>query len=600
MIEYKKVKMTLNEGQKNMVDELLKFYGDDDQYFFVVSGGGGTGKTFTLKSFLKQVGNNDEGDEFFFCSPTHKALNVLKQSILEKDNNGDVLHIPNSQFMTIARLLKYRQKTNAETGKKTFESEAVIKNEIVKKNGTKKITWAIKQVIYKELVDESINGEKKYEEKARGIFDNDNYFNKLIIIDECSMITSEQYEILKVFQKEVNCKIVFVGDPCQLPPIEEERKNKISKSFNQTMGVKLTKTMRTSDNNIYKIYNLFRECIYSNGGVKNYLIHLYKQGNLGNVLITTSKSKFLREIKNGLLKKKETFRILAYTNKVVEHYNNTVINFYNEDNVVKKKFKINDRVVTTDLLFTEEPLCSGTTKENPNKNSNFKLYDHWPCGKFFSNTDLIIDDIEEEEIYSDYFGKEFKTYKMGVYTEKKCPEHPEGFLEFNIRKIHEDDKKKFSKYKSKKKKKIEKEIKTLMNEREKKKLWNEFNKQVSLHNAPIRHAYSTTIHKSQGSTFDNVFIDVQDVLDARKFTSDFEIYRALYTAVSRSRKTLTLLFQIDKGDVSKEFEETFNRKCSRCHSKKIFKEFERPNGITKKTCNQCSITRKNKRLNKKV
>ena len=53
----------------------------------------------------------------------------------------------------------------------------------------------------------------------------------------------------------------------------------------------------------------------------------------------------------------------------------------------------------------------------------------------------------------------------------------------------------------------------------------------------LRGAYSCTINKSQGSTFDQVFIDLSDV---RRCNSGNQIYRMLYVAVSRARNHVVL------------------------------------------------------------
>lgn len=48
----------------------------------------------------------------------------------------------------------------------------------------------------------------------------------------------------------------------------------------------------------------------------------------------------------------------------------------------------------------------------------------------------------------------------------------------------------------------------------------------------LRAAYACTINKSQGSTYDKVFIDLDDI---RKCNSGEQIARMLYVAVSRAR-----------------------------------------------------------------
>ena len=66
------------------------------------------------------------------------------------------------------------------------------------------------------------------------------------------------------------------------------------------------------------------------------------------------------------------------------------------------------------------------------------------------------------------------------------------------------------------------------------KRWREF-WELKLLFHDVRYAYSLTIHKAQGSTFENVFVDVRDLYINRK---TYERNQLLYVAVTRSAKRL--------------------------------------------------------------
>lgn len=69
-------------------------------------------------------------------------------------------------------------------------------------------------------------------------------------------------------------------------------------------------------------------------------------------------------------------------------------------------------------------------------------------------------------------------------------------------------------------------------------LWkNYYNKLVDPF-ADINFGYSITVYKAQGSTFDTVFIDINDIANTR---SADEIIKALYTAVGRASHELCLI-----------------------------------------------------------
>ena len=56
--------------------------------------------------------------------------------------------------------------------------------------------------------------------------------------------------------------------------------------------------------------------------------------------------------------------------------------------------------------------------------------------------------------------------------------------------------------------------------------------------ANVNYGYSITVHKAQGSTFRDVFIDMEDII---KNQNENEMKRCLYTAISRTSHKLYLL-----------------------------------------------------------
>ena len=61
----------------------------------------------------------------------------------------------------------------------------------------------------------------------------------------------------------------------------------------------------------------------------------------------------------------------------------------------------------------------------------------------------------------------------------------------------------------------------------------------------IDYGFAITSHKSQGSTYDNVFVDLYDMIyykNNRIYTNSQELLRRLYVACSRARKKLILCY----------------------------------------------------------
>lgn len=68
--------------------------------------------------------------------------------------------------------------------------------------------------------------------------------------------------------------------------------------------------------------------------------------------------------------------------------------------------------------------------------------------------------------------------------------------------------------------------------------WSELNKNYIDIFANVNYGYSTTVHKSQSSTYQNVFVDLDDIV-RNKNQSD--MMRCLYTAITRASERLYIL-----------------------------------------------------------
>jgi len=180
--------LTLNEDQKEAFEGFKEWLKGDD-LFRVLAGYAGTGKTTLLDYFVSHAISEDNGLKKWGLScvvtaTTNKAVKVLKDKV------------DASTFMTIHSLLNIKPK----------------------KKGTKEI---FEQVTYNQ------NDFSKYD---------------LVIIDECSMISEKLLRIIENQLEPLGIKVLFVGDPAQLQPINEE----LSDCFDFP-GWQLTDVVRHSD-----------------------------------------------------------------------------------------------------------------------------------------------------------------------------------------------------------------------------------------------------------------------------------------------------------------------------------------------------------------
>jgi len=174
----------LTPDQRIAVDSIQNFLQDPHEMIFTLKGIGGAGKTFVTKYAI-------EGHTGVIgAAISHSARIVLQESL------GNVV-----PCYTIAQLLGLKQTINEETGKIQF---------IVDPRSSKKVLPM---------------------DTAR-----------LILIDECSMIDEQTFQRI-LFRKEAHCKVLLLGDPFQLPPVDDAKKDSVT--FNYTKAELVTSVRYT-------------------------------------------------------------------------------------------------------------------------------------------------------------------------------------------------------------------------------------------------------------------------------------------------------------------------------------------------------------------
>ena len=177
----------LGTEQSEALLRMEKFLEDDEQCL-VLTGSAGVGKTFILKEYLQYL--ESIGVNFVLCAPTHKAKSVLEE-------------VTGYSAITVHKLLSLSP--NIEIFNLDF-----------------------RELEFKSLGLDIIP------------------IQGLIIIDECSMITSALYDLIIKYATKHNSKVLFIGDECQLQGVNE---GCISKVFEHTNRIKLTKIYRQVETN---------------------------------------------------------------------------------------------------------------------------------------------------------------------------------------------------------------------------------------------------------------------------------------------------------------------------------------------------------------
>lgn len=306
----------------------------------------------------------------------------------------------------------------------------------------------------------------------------------LFIIDEASMVDTNLLTYIEQFAERYNVKVIFIGDIKQLNPVGEENSPVFEKDYPE---VELLEIIRQGEGN--PIIDLSRNLkdIYRRKSKRVEDLGFIYSNDYERVIIT------LAEV-NGT----SDLKYLAWTNKEVDGINKAVRTFIYGDNPRK--------IEEGELLIFNEPYRKS----------------------FFTNEELLVENFKIEELSFQYPSPPDK-----VITDKferrniilKCytisPKNKEKVLV-----IHEDSEEDYKKVL----KHIKKGIGTFLI------TWKhyfEFKEKF----ADLKYGHAITVHKSQGSTYKQVIVNIQNINRNR---SKVERQRMLYTAVTRAAELLVL------------------------------------------------------------
>jgi len=290
----------LSPSQKDVVDHFPHFLlGNDTE--MTIAGPAGSGKTFILK-YLAQINNKIQDfvrvmdhqipkRRLYFTATTNKAAAVL-ENMLDIDAK------------TIHSLLGLRVKSNFRTGR---------------------------QELIRPKEDDSYFGGKR-----------ENLENSIIFVDEASMINHELLREIRKTQREYkDCKVVFVGDEYQLPPVGEE----VCPVFNNGPNtVKLKEIQRQLIGNpIIDLSVQYRECLIDH--TKPWPVI---QPDNQHIFWYENKNDFFNVIRTRYTQPHlaDDVRILAWSNSRVRDYNRWI----------RRLQQLPDTFQPGELVITNKPL----------------------------------------------------------------------------------------------------------------------------------------------------------------------------------------------------------------------------------------------------
>lgn len=261
------MEIRLTKQQNKALEDIIKFAKDIDKSVFILRGYAGTGKTTLIKHLIPQL--KDFGKNIILLAPTGRAAKVLQEK------TGQMASTIHSRIYAFENIQSVR---HDESG------------ELIKTNHANN-----KKIVNKGYDD------LQYWFDLRQFNSNENPSKTIFIIDESSMISSKPSnnetfhfgtdilinDLLTHAQLCHGGKIIFMGDPAQLPPVGDNQSVALDENFflNKSIGVssfELTEVIRQSEESIIlkdatKIRNLL------NSTYRNTLVFERKQGEVEDI-----------------------------------------------------------------------------------------------------------------------------------------------------------------------------------------------------------------------------------------------------------------------------------------------------------------------------
>lgn len=493
--------MNLTKDQTAAVVEMMDFFTNPKrrkQRFLMLTGSAGTGKTFLVSYIYSLLKDSGRDLTIAFTASTNKAVNVLQATYAEQQQ----------QKPEGAAAAEEKEEEEEEDKTLTFNTihRFMHSQRSIDRNG---------DFFFKFGAGPVRAGKKKVD---------------IVFIDEISMISdalAQQIAQLKAFPK-----VVLIGDRAQLPPVDEPE----SSIFGWDIPTcHLTEIVRYR-NNIVKLADQVKQLIFTQARTKLSAC----QGD-GVMLYRDNLSAWL-EAYMAHFTTQTTTVVLAYTNDRVRYYN---------EHLRKKVLPL----VSAGKKFAPQEMIMFNNYYQATSNTRGKD-DPFYTMKYYTSYQVRLETCVEE-IYNIDYQVILETLTQEAATNAMSPVEATAAVELlkkalpnkfpiyfiiaeggyvihnplNYQKVQdslEGVKATFG------------TIKGYFHEDTVSLFWDFFYKQMHDVFADVTYGYAMTVHKSQGSTYQRVFIDMKDII--QRNPKERESYQCLYTAITRASSEVHIFY----------------------------------------------------------
>lgn len=354
---------------------------------------------------------------------------------------------------------------------------------------------------------------------------------RLLIIDEVSMLPRNIVNYICSTCKTHQIKIIAIGDTSQLPPVKEKRSLMFDKCFKVFT---LSEVVRQEeDNPVSKLLKILRQDIENRSFrfleflSKNINNYEYNSDSKGWCCVGQAKFKEYIDTSfndEDYTKNINLYRIIAYTNKTVAEWNK-----YVRYKIIKDADK---KIITrNDLLMSYETIVDEYLAVIINNSEEYIVYD-------------IVDYVDPTHRFKGYLIK-FQLVNGGcIIRPLFIIDHKDRFTLNLYYKINNE---------------LIKAAKNATGATRASR-WKEYydfkknylimanildNSGKIIIDRDIDYGFSITANKAQGDTYNNVFVDVNDIVydkNGNMYTNIDEMLRRLYVACSRVRNNLIMCY----------------------------------------------------------
>jgi hypothetical protein len=429
-------------GQHRVRESIGKWHSESNEQFYIFEGLAGTGKTFSIWKAVQDIQRFRPGLPIALATPTNKALKVARGS-------ADDAGVVGVDFATVYSLL------------------AIKEAGIEEKTG-------------KQLFLEDLGRSKPI------------HGYSLVIIDESGMLNEYVMNLLLNLPSKI--RVVFMGDPLQLPPVGEERSTcfELSREYPHS---KLTQVVRYKGNRAKMIGDLIKSLTYKT--VWTY--QQYKELQDDTIQFYSGRLEKLIEKNFNPL----TDKAIAFTNRKVADLNARIRKVIYPDS--ESRYEVGEYLIANKPLEFKEATVT-------------KMIN--------TGDELEIQALRTTTLPREYqlLGDDGKLQKLSVMLDLYQVALSGGFEVFLVHEDSEDDLLEM----------LEKVKQSALKASNlKKPLWRSYYENMAMINN-FSHCYAITVHKSQGSTYDKVLVDASNISRADRKLKD----RLYYVALSRA-KTIT-------------------------------------------------------------